>query len=192
MRTINVKVVKQMYIFLHKSFFLEWKIFGKICIKLSATKFYLSATLAPTLNNYERLPSKVKHVKVLKNSVFKVGKMNLETKTYKKGQVKIFNCYLQEKLTLYVCISAKTSNFSWKVLLYVNDLILLVIPISTWVACELTLKFKILHETAKNRSNPYKRCYDRSPKIFDSFCGTYMENFCWEKLLIKAVKTSNW
>ena len=53
---------------------------------------------------------------------------------------------------------------------------LVILPISAWIACDLSLANKILHKLIVNRYNKYKKLYERDQNTIKSFDNLYRKS----------------
>ena len=132
-------------------------------------KLYPNAPLLENIDLEKRLEKKINDVNSFNNHISNIKEMityfkdknNKSKKKYKN--YKTLNTIL-ESIDSIVIIAATSTSIT----LSITGIGLIVVPISTGIACTLSLGNKILHKIIINKYNKYKKQYERDQNTIKS------------------------
>ena len=133
-------------------------------------KFYPSAPLLENIDLEKRLEKKINDVNRFNNHISNIkeiityfkDKNNKSKNKYKN--YKTLNTVL-ESIDSFVIIGATSTSIT----LSVTGVGLFILPISTGIACALSIGNKILHKLIINKYNKYKKQYEKNQNTIKSF-----------------------
>ena len=140
-------------------------------------KLYPSAPLLENIDLEKRLEKKINDVNSFNNHISNIKEMiayfkdknNKSKKRYKN--YKTLNTILESVDSIVIIAATSTS-----ITLSVTGIGLIVLPISTGIACTLSLGNKILHKIIINKYNKYKKQYERDQQTIKSFDKLYRKS----------------
>ena len=140
-------------------------------------KLYPTAPLLENIDLEKRLEKKINDVNSFNNHINNIKEMityfkdknNKSKKRYKN--YKPLNTVL-ESLDSIVIIAATSTSIT----LSITGIGLIILPISTGIACTLSLGNKVLHKLIINKYDKYKRLYERDLQTINSFDKLYRKS----------------
>ena len=132
-------------------------------------KLYPNAPLLENIDLEKRLEKKINDVNSFNNDISNIKEMityfkdknNKSKKKYKN--YKTLNTILESVDSIVIIAATSTS-----ITLSITGIGLIVVPISTGIACTLSLGNKILHKIIINKYNKYKKQYERDQNTIKS------------------------
>ena len=140
-------------------------------------RLYPSAPLLENIDLEKRLEKKVNDVNSFNNHINNIKEMitHFKDKNHKSKKkcknYKTLNIVL-ESLDSIVIIAATSTSIT----LSITGIGLIILPISTGIACTLSLGNKILHKLTINKYNKYKKQYERDQNTIKSFDKLYRKS----------------
>ena len=140
-------------------------------------RLYPTAPLLEKIDLEKRLEKKINDVNSFNNHISNIKEMityfkdknNKSKKRYKN--YKTLNTIL-ESVDSVVIIGATSTSIT----LSITGIGLIVVPISTGIACTLSLGNKILHKIIIHKYNKYKKQYERDQNTIKSFDKLYRKS----------------
>ena len=140
-------------------------------------KLYPSAPLLENIDLEKRLEKKINDVNSFNNHINNIKEMityfkdknNKSKKRYKN--YKTLNTVLESVDSIVIIATTSTS-----ITLSVTGFGLIILPISTGIACTLSLGNKILHKLIINKYNKYKKQYEKGQNTIKSFDKLYRKS----------------
>ena len=125
-------------------------------------KLYPSAPLLENIDLEKRLEKKINDVNSFINHVNNIKEMITYFKDKNNKSKKKYKIYetlntILESVDSIVIIAATSTSIT----LSVTGIGLIVLPISAWIACTLSLGNKVLHKLIINKYKKYKKQYER-------------------------------
>ena len=133
-------------------------------------RLYPTAPLIEKIDLEKRLEKKINDVNSFNNHVNNIKEMITYFKEKNhKSKKKYKNCKtlntLLESVDSIVIIGATSTSIT----LSITGIGLIILPISTGIACTLSLGNKVLHKLIINKDNKYKKQYEREEQTIKSF-----------------------
>ena len=140
-------------------------------------RLYPSAPLVENIDLEKRLEKKINDVNSFNNHINNIKEMityfkdknNKSKKRYKN--YKTLNTVLESLDSIVIIETTSTSKT-----LSVTGFGLIILPISTGIACILSLGNKVLHKLIINKYNKYKKQYERYQNTIKSFDKLYRKS----------------
>ena len=140
-------------------------------------KIHPSLPLLENIYLEKRLEKKINDVNSFNNHINNIKEMityfkdknNKSKKKYKN--YKTLNTVL-ESVDSVVIIGARSTSIT----LSITGIGSIILPITTSIACTLSLGNKVLHKLIKNRYNKYKKLYERDQNTIKSFDKLYRKS----------------
>ena len=140
-------------------------------------KLYPSAPLLENIDLEKRLEKKINDVNSFNNHINNIKEMityfkdknNKSKRKYKS--YKTLNTIL-ESVDSIVIIGATSTLIT----LSITRIGLVVLPISTGIACTISIGNKVLHKLILNKYNKYKKQFDRDQQTIKSFDNLYRKS----------------
>ena len=140
-------------------------------------KLYPSAPLLENIGLEKRLEKKTNDVNSFNNHINNIKEMitsfkdknNKSKKKYKN--YKTLNTVLESVDSIVIIVATSTS-----ITLSITGIGLIILPISTGIACTLSLGNKIIHKIILNKYNKYKKQYERDQLTIKSFDKLYRKS----------------
>ena len=140
-------------------------------------KLYPSAPLLENLDLEKRLEKKISDVNSFNNHINNIKEMityfkeknNKSKKRYKN--YKTINTVLESVHSIVIVGATSTS-----ITLSITGIGLIILPLSTGIACGLSLGNKLLHKLIINKYNKYKKQYERDQNTIKSFDKLYRKS----------------
>ena len=140
-------------------------------------KLYPSAPLLENIDLEKRLEKKINDVNSFNNHINNIKEMityfkdknNKSKKRYKKYET--LNTILESVDSIIIIAATSTS-----ITLSITGIGLIIVPISTAIACGLSLSNKVLHKLIINKYNKYKKQYERDQQTIKSFDKLYRKS----------------
>ena len=140
-------------------------------------KLYPSAPLLENIDLEKRLEKKINDVNSFNNHISNIKEMityfkdknNKSKKRYKK--YKTLTTILKSFDTI-VIIATTSSSITWSLTRFG----LIVIPISSSIACGLSISIKLLYEIVTQKYNKYKKLYEKDQQTIKSFDKLYRKS----------------
>ena len=151
-------------------------------------KLYPSAPLENTNNNLEeRLEKRLSDVNSFNNSVNNIKEMITYFKDVNKKSKKRYKKYkmlttILKSFDTFVIIGTTSSSIT----LSLTGIGLIAIPISSGIACGLTISNKLLYELVMKNYNKYKKQYQKDELTIKSFDKLYRK--CLQDNIIDKVE----
>ena len=140
-------------------------------------KLYPSAPLLENIDLEKRLEKKINDVNSFNNHINNIKEMitYFKDKNYKSKKryknYKTLNTVLESVDSIVIIAATSTS-----ITLSVTGICLIVLPISTGIACAISLGNKILHKLIINNYNKYKKQFERDQNTIKSFDNLYRKS----------------
>ena len=149
-------------------------------------KLYPSAPLLENNDLEQRLEKKINDVNSFNNHINNIKEMityfkdknNKSKKRYKN--FKTLNTIIESVDSIFILGATSTS-----ITLSITGIGLIILPISTGVACTLSLCNKVLPKLIINKHNKYKKQYERDQQTIKSFAKSYRKSL-QDKIIDKA------
>ena len=140
-------------------------------------KLYPSAPLIENIDLEKRLEKKKNDVNSFDNHVNNIKEMITYFKDKNHKSKKRYKNYktlntVIESVDSIVIIGATSTSIT----LSITGIGLIILPISTGIACTLSLGNKVLHELIINKYNKYKKQYERDQQTIKSFDKLYRKS----------------
>ena len=140
-------------------------------------KLYPSAPLLESIDLEKRLEKKINDINSFNNHISNIKEMITYFKDKNKKSKKKYKNYktlntILESVDSIVIIGATSTSIT----LSVTGIGLIVLPISTGIACALSLGNKVLHKIIINKYNKYKKQYQRDQNTIKSFDKLYRKS----------------
>ena len=140
-------------------------------------RLYPSAPLEKDINLEQRLEKKLNDVNSFNNHINNIKEMITYFKDKNKKSKKNYKRYKSLTTILKsfdtIVIIATTSS---SITLSLTGFGLIVIPISSSVACGLTITNKVLYELVMQKYNKYKKLYEKDQQTIKSFDKLYRKS----------------
>ena len=140
-------------------------------------RLYPSAPLEKDINLEQRLEKKLNDVNSFNNHINNIKEMITYFKDKNKKSKKNYKRYKSLTTILKsfdtIVIIATTSS---SITLSLTGFGLIVIPISSSVACGLTITNKVLYELVMQKYNKYKKLYEKDKQTIKSFDKLYRKS----------------
>ena len=140
-------------------------------------KLYPSAPLLESIDLEKRLEKKINDVNSFNNHINNIKEMitYFKDKSHKSKKryknYKTLNTVLESVDSIVIIAATSTS-----ITLSITGIGLIVLPISTGIACGISLGNKILHKLIINKYNKYKKLYERDKQTIKSFDKLYRKS----------------
>ena len=137
-------------------------------------RLYPSAPLLENIDLEKRLEKKINDVNSFNNHINNIREMITYFKDKNNKSKKKYKNYktlktILESVGSIVIIGATSTSIT----LSITGIGLIILPISTGIACGLSLGNKILHKLIINKYNKYKKQYERDQNTIKSFDKLY-------------------
>ena len=140
-------------------------------------KLYPTAPLVEDIDLEKRLKKKIKDVNSFNNHINNIKELITYFKDKNSKSKKRYKNYktlntILESVDSIVIIAATSTSIT----LSITGVGLIILPISTGIACTLSLGNKVLHKSIINKYNKYKKLYERDQNTIKNFDKLYRKS----------------